>query len=185
MSRFEYLSVLISIVIALGIGEVTVCWGRLLQHRDQVRFSWIHLFWSAFILVLMIQFWWGFWNFRTVEGWSFASLIGVVLEAITLVVCSLLLTPGRSLSGEVDLGRLYYDNARPFFLLGGLLLLQLGLIDTLVLGMPLIHMENLIRLVALGVVALAAWSSDTRLHTMLPIAAALLLGIFLVNSIML
>ncbi|MBW2386077.1 MAG: hypothetical protein JRG92_20790 [Deltaproteobacteria bacterium] len=56
MSRFEYLSVLISIVIALGLNEVTKSWGRLLQDRRHVRFSLLHGFWSAFILLLMIQF---------------------------------------------------------------------------------------------------------------------------------
>jgi len=56
VSRFEYLSVLISIVIALGLNEVTKSWGRLLQDRRHVRFSLLHGFWSAFILLLMIQF---------------------------------------------------------------------------------------------------------------------------------
>ena len=86
MTRFEYLSVLVSIVIALGITEVTIGWGRLLQQRRRVRLSWLHAFWSLFTLFLMIQLWWGFWNFRTVERWSLAGLLAVVLEAITLVL---------------------------------------------------------------------------------------------------
>jgi len=39
MSRFEYLSVLVSIVIAMGISEIRVSWGRLIQRRDRVEFS--------------------------------------------------------------------------------------------------------------------------------------------------
>ena len=85
MSRFEYLSVLISIVIALGITEVTISWGRLLQHRGRVRFSALHGFWSTFLLFIMIQFWWGFWNYRTVEDWSLTSLLIFVSEGIALV----------------------------------------------------------------------------------------------------
>lgn len=77
-----------------------------------------------------------FWNFRTVEAWSLLSLIGVVLESITLVICALLLTPGRASSGAVDLEELYYSSARPFFLLGVLLLVQLSCVDTFVLGTP-------------------------------------------------
>ncbi len=184
MTRFEYLSVLISIVIALGMSEVTVSWGRLIQHRNQVRFSWLHAFWSAFIMLLMIQFWWGFWNFRTVEDWSLFALIGVVLEATTLVICALLLTPGRSLSGSIDLESLYFEHSRPFFLFGAFVLIQFSLIDTLVVGIPIFHMENLIRFLATAVVILLAWSSNSHLHSALAIVCVLLLAVFLINTIM-
>ena len=184
MTRFEYLSVLISIVIALGMSEVTVSWGRLVQHRNQVRFSWLHTFWSAFILFLMIQFWWGFWNYRTVEDWSLFALIGVVLEATTLVMCALLLTPGRSLSGSLDLERLYFEHSRPFFLFGVFLLIQFSLVDTLVVGIPIFHMENFIRFLAVAVVSILAWSSSLRLHFALSIVCVLLLAVFLINTVM-
>jgi hypothetical protein len=86
VTRFEFLSALISTVIALGSSEVTVAWGRLIQDRARVPISWLHAFWLVFALFLLIQFWWGFWNFRIIEKWSLLSLTGVVVEAITLVV---------------------------------------------------------------------------------------------------
>jgi hypothetical protein len=183
VTRFEYLSVLISIVIALGLSEVMVCWGRLLQHRAQVRFSWLHAFWSALVVLLMIQYWWGFWNFRTVESWTLASLVSVVMETAMLVVCALLLTPGRSLSGRIDLEALYYEHARPLFVLGSLLLLQQSAVDVLVMEAPVLHPRNLVRCVGAVVLALAAWSPDRRLHRALPVAAALLVAVFLANSL--
>ncbi len=103
MSRFEYLSVLISIVIALGITEVTISWGRLLQHRSRVRFSGLHVFWSTFLLFIMIQFWWGFWNYRTVDNWSLPTLLIFMSATIALVLCAIVLVPGRVISGDIDL----------------------------------------------------------------------------------
>jgi hypothetical protein len=50
MTRFEYLSVLVSIVIALGISEVTVAWGRVLQQKVTTKIYWLHGFWSIFSL---------------------------------------------------------------------------------------------------------------------------------------
>ena len=103
---------------ALGISEVTISWGRLIQNRHQVQFSLLHAFWSVFVLLLMIQFWWAFWNFRIIEDWSFAALMGPVLGAIALVLCALLLTPSRSLDPPINLEELYFAHSRPFFLLG-------------------------------------------------------------------
>ncbi len=134
MTRFEYLSVLISIVLALGISEVLFCWSRLIQRRSQVRFSWLHGYWSVLIVFLIIQYWWGFWNFRTVENWSLALLMVVIVQGMTLVTCALLLVPGRVLSGETDLEKHYYDNTRPFFIFGALVMIQFSLSDTLILN---------------------------------------------------
>ena len=179
MTRFEYLSVLVSIVIALGITEVTISWGRLIQSRARVTFSAIHGFWSAFLLVMMIQLWWGFWNFRTVEEWSFLALVAVVAEAVTLVLCALLMSPRDPGPDHLDLERHYLENARPFFLLGGLLLVQLTLVDDLVLGTPFLHPENAVRLPGVALTVAGAATSSRRVHMTLPFVAAVLLVGFL------
>jgi hypothetical protein len=129
MSRFEYLSVLVSIVLALGVTEVTVSWGRALQNWANVKFSWLHAFWSVFVLVVIVQFWWGFWNYRDVENWPFAALLLVVAEALTLVLCAIVLSPSRSWSETVDLGAIYDRSARPFFLTGAVVMLLLCVTD--------------------------------------------------------
>ena len=182
MSRFEYLSVLISIVIALGITEVTISWGRLLQHRSRVRFSALQLFWSTFLLFLMVQFWWGFWDYRTVDDWSLASLLILVAEVIALVLCAIVLSPGRVISGDIDLKDLYYENARPFFLLAAVFLALSTVGNTFVLGLPFGHTENLIRLVGIGLATFVASSTDRRVHTGFPILAVVLLAFFLARA---
>lgn len=184
MSRFEYLSVLISIVLALGMGEVTVAWGRLLQNRERVQFSWLHVFWSAFIVLLIIQFWWGFWNYRVIEIWSFAALVLVVVEAIVLVLCAIVLTPTAGIE-PVDLEALYFRSARPFFLLGVILMLLFTVSDTLIMGVSLQHGENIVRLLTAMVIGVAAFTSHRLVHRFLPVAALVLLAAFLVNVILL
>lgn len=184
MSRFEYLSVLISIVLALGIGEVTVAWGRLLQNRARVRFSWLYAFWSAYMVFLIIQFWWGFWNFRVLEAWSFTALVLVVVEAIVLVICAIILTPVVA-NGFVDLQALYFKSARPFFLLGAVLLVLFTVSDTLVMQVALYHPENVVRMLAAVVICIMAFTANRRLHHALPAVAIVLLVAFLLNVILL
>ena len=186
MTRFEYLTVLDSIVVALGITEVTFSWARLIQNRERVKFSGLHSFWSAFALLLMVQFWWSFWNYRVIEDWSLFWLMTVVLESIVLVICALMLTPSRSFTGEIDLEQHYYRNARPFFLFGAVLMVQLSVGDTLILGgLSVFHQENLVRGTGAVIAATLAWSSSRRLHRAFPYIASILFAIFLLNAIML
>ena len=47
MTQFEYLSVLVSIILALGMSEVMISWARMIQRRDHVKFSLLHAFWTV------------------------------------------------------------------------------------------------------------------------------------------
>lgn len=125
---------LVSIVIALGVSEIASSWGRLLRNRARVRFYWLHAFWCAFTIVLMIQFWWGFWEFRDVASWPFPWLFAVVAEALVLILAAMLLLPNADGMKPFDLRSHYFDNSRPFFVLGGILIAQLTLVDCLVVA---------------------------------------------------
>lgn len=182
MSRFEYLSVLVSIVIALGISEVLTSWGRLLRDRVRVRFHGLHAFWTLFTLVLMVQMWWGFWNFRTVESWTFFALLGVVVECIVMVLCVLVLLPTREGDAPVDLRQHFFAQCRLFFSLGVVLLLQLSAVDVLVLGQPVLHVENAIRVPGIGLAALGAAFPSPRVQTALATVSGLLFAGFIAFS---
>ncbi len=180
MSRFEYLSVLISIVIALGISEMASSWGHLLRVRARVRFYWLHTFWSVFMVMLMVQFWWGFWQFRDVESWSFFGLVSVVSEALVLVVAALVMIPGNAPDEALDLRAHFFGNSRLFFGLGALLLAQLAVVDTAVGGQAFLSSENAFRIPGILVAVGAAASQDERLHVALATVGSLLLLGFLV-----
>ncbi len=62
MTRFEYVSVLISIIIAFGVAEIISGWGQRILHPERFRPFWIQTAWTGLILLLMVQFWWGFWQ---------------------------------------------------------------------------------------------------------------------------
>ena len=184
MTKFEYLSVLISIIIGLGINDVMMSWGRLIRNRRRVRFYWLHGFWSAFVLFLMIQFWWGFWNFRVIEHWSLLNLMIAVLEGMMLVLCAIQLMPSRTSDIDIDLRERYFDSRQPFFILGALTLVQMTITDIFIIGIPVLHSENGVRLAGAGVAALLAWSPNPRLHAVMPAIALVLLGAFLTYAIM-
>lgn len=179
MSRFEYVSVLVSIVIALGISEIASAWGGMLRSRTRVRFHWLHAFWSVFSVLLMVQFWWGFWEYRDIETWSFPGLLAVVGECLVLVIAAMVLVPRGEVMESLDLRAHYFAQSRLFFSLGALLLVQLTLIDRLVGGQPFRHPENLFRIPGIAVALVAALSRNEMLHGVLAGAGMTLLVGFL------
>jgi hypothetical protein len=178
VSRFEYLSVLISIVIALGISEMVSSWGRLLRHRVSVRHYWVHSLWSLLILMMMVEFWWGFWQFRVVDEWSFVGLVAVLAEVLVMVLAALVLTPSEPIDEDLDLRIYFYEQHRLFFVLGLALVAQLVVVDALVGGQPFFHIENAFRGIGLGLLGWAAVSRNERVHGALALFSLGLLLLF-------
>ena len=153
--------------------------GRLIQAREHVRFSWLHTFYSLFVLVLMIQFWWGFWNYRVVEDWTFVSLLAVIVEAIIMVLCAIVICVRPRGVEPIDLEQQFFSNARPFFLLASLLMALLTIVDVWVLELPLTDRENLVRIGAGGLALSAGLIKNPTFHRIMPLASTVLLLVFI------
>jgi hypothetical protein len=180
VSQFEYISVLLSIVLAFGLSEIVSGWGRLIRDRQRVRFYWIHGLWSALIALLIVQFWSGFWEYRDIESWSYFSLLVVLGDGLTLVAIAFLITPSVESERTLDLREYYFDNHRWIFGLGILSMLQLALVDATVGGQPVLHVENLIRGAAIALAGWLAVTKDERVHVAMLVVAYLLLAVFVV-----
>jgi hypothetical protein len=177
VSHFEYISVLFSIVIAFGISEIVSGWGRLLRARSHVRFYWIHAAWSLLLLLMMVQYWWGFWQYRVVESWSFGQVVITFSEFLTLVFVAFLITPEVG-EGELDLRSFYYDNHGWIFALAALVLVQIMVGDKVVGMQPFLHVENLIRGTGVALMLWLARSRSERLHGAASVAAFALFAVF-------
>ena len=66
MSDFEYASVVVSIVLALGIADILRFLGDTVREPGACRVYWVHFLWILVLLSLHIEFWWRMWNFRHV-----------------------------------------------------------------------------------------------------------------------
>ena len=85
MTLFEYLSVAISIVLALSAAQLL---GSLRAVFDAERRYWVHALWVVHVLVIHVIGWWGLWAFRDFESWNLA-LFGLFLVIPGLLfVCS-------------------------------------------------------------------------------------------------
>lgn len=127
MTQFEYLSVLVSIIIGLGLSHLLSSAARLIQLRHRARLYAPTLSWMALLFLAHIQIWWAAFDRRTDDEWNFFSFLLYLLIPITVFVLSYLIVPDLEGEGQVDLKASYYANRVWIFGLFGLVpLISLG-----------------------------------------------------------
>lgn len=93
MGLFEYISVLTSIIIGLGIAHLLRGLASLVQHPGRDRIYWVHLLWVAFMFFNMVFFWWWEFSLTTLEVWYFQDYLFVIVYAVILYLMCALLFP--------------------------------------------------------------------------------------------
>jgi len=121
MGAFEYLSVLISIILALGMTRVLGGVGEMLQARSLRRLYWVHTIWIINLFLYLVIAWWIFYRWRNQQPWTFLLFVFVLISPTILYLASLLLFPRESdVDPAIDYKTHYYANHRAFFILFGL-----------------------------------------------------------------
>ena len=110
MTPFEYLSVLISIILGLGLTHLLSAVRELIQKRARVRFYWLALVWAALIFMTQVQWWWGIYELRVRPDWNFFSFFFLLLAPVSMYLTAGLVLPGIEGDAECDLKAYYYRN---------------------------------------------------------------------------
>jgi len=90
---FNYLGVVTSIILGLGIGRLLTGCARLIQARDFIPFSALYVWWLVLLFPLYVTYWWTFWDFRIQARWTFLSFFFLVSGPIALYLITVLLLP--------------------------------------------------------------------------------------------
>ncbi len=170
MSTFEFVTVLMSIIVGLGITRVLSGLSALIELRDSVTFDWLTLMWSLNIFSFHVIFWWVVVNnWRSLEEWTFLRFGPLVLYSVFLYFCAALVLPARPQKG-LDLKTRFEAIRRPFFILLLLVLIS-ELLDSGQKGMDYVFSElGLLYLVIIGgslaFTVAAIWVSDRRFQAL-------------------
>jgi len=118
VDQFEYVMVLVSIIIGLGITHVLFGLSgivdRLSRGKEHLELSIAHAAWLGFSFAWMVTFWW--WEYRfvsRVSDWTVGLYLFLVAYSITLFLMSAILVP-RNWEG-VDSLKEYFMERRAWF----------------------------------------------------------------------
>lgn len=114
MTPFEYVTVLISIILGLGITQIVSGVADLIHHSKQVKLYWPHLLWLILVFFLHVQEWWQIYELKSYGAWHLPVFLFVILYPIVLFILARILFPIITES-FVDLKEFYFNNFRKFF----------------------------------------------------------------------
>src|ERR1051325_476767 len=137
MDPFSYLSVLISIILALGMTRVLAGVGDMLQAGSLRRIYWVHALWVINLFLFLVAAWWIFYRWRSEQHWTFFLFVFVLISPTILYLAALLLFPpeGAPARSRDDYRNHFYANHRAFFIFFGLFA-PVDNVDTLLKGIP-------------------------------------------------
>lgn len=93
MDAFEYISVLTSIIIGLGMAQLLLVVSRIIQYPGKGAPYWVHICWVIYTFVFTIFWWWWEFNLRLIETWTFGVYLLVILYAFLIFLFCALLSP--------------------------------------------------------------------------------------------
>jgi hypothetical protein len=129
---FNYVMVLASVIIGLGITHLLTGVAGVIQHPNRAKVYWIHLAWVAATFLRAIFWWWFEFQFSTVTKWTFSLYFFVLTYALLIYLWCALLFP-RDLAGY-DGYKDYFYSRRKWCFGVGLAAVVADIADTLLKG---------------------------------------------------
>jgi hypothetical protein len=117
MKPFEYLAVLVSIILGLGVTQIITGVAHFIHTGNKVKVYWPHLLMIIIVFLFHLQEWWVFYEYNDIQSWRMSTFLFVLLYPISLFVQARLLFPFDNFEEETDLKHFYYENYRYYFLL--------------------------------------------------------------------
>ncbi len=133
MEMFNYVMVLASVIIGLGVTHLLQGVGAIVQHPHRERTYWVHLIWIAAIFLRAIFWWWFEFRLSKTAEWTFTLYLFVIAYAVLIYLWCALLSP-RDLADYDGFKDYFYSRRQWFF---GLLLVgqAVDVADTLLKGL--------------------------------------------------
>ena len=161
MTHYEYLMVMVSII--LGLGATQALRGLSKIARSPTRFLPATL-WVTGLFYLHIQVWWGFWDMADVPSWTQLSYYLIIFLPCSLFAATELLVPigaGADTDWEA-----HFQSVQTWFL-GSLITFQIVAIlaSYLLMGVPLTHPYRILQGAIVLTSALGLFTASTRVHS--------------------
>jgi hypothetical protein len=117
ISPFEYVTILVSIILGLGITKILSSLAELLYDFKKVSFFWVHTIWVILILYIHVQEWFILYELKGYPAWKLPVFLFILIYPITLFLAASMLFPVIDKNEEVDLKTFFSNNYKPLYFL--------------------------------------------------------------------
>jgi hypothetical protein len=166
MDAFSYISIVPSIIIALGITRLLTGVGKILERRDKVQNYWVHILWSVNVFLYMGVNWWVMFRWEPWQAWNFPLFMFLLLTPTVCFLLAVILFPDP-FDEKMEFKRHFYEDHRRFFALAALLG-PLDFIDTLLKGVPHLLAQGQLYIITIVLItvlsAVAALTKNQLFH---------------------
>jgi len=113
LNSFEYIIILTSLILGLGVSQILVGVANLITNKN-IKWSLPHAMMTTLIFLTQIQEWWITYQYSMlVDGWTLTRVMMLMVYPILLFVAARILFPYSEIQNEaVDLGE-YYAKSWP------------------------------------------------------------------------
>ena len=180
MSPFDYVTILISIILGLGITQILIGLAEIIRRWGRITFYWPHALWIILGFIMHIREWWFIYQLKSFNSWSLPYFLFIALYPITLFIFANLLFPQNWRPRRFDMQRFYHRNWQKLF--GIVLALALISIaqNTFVYNLNLQEQAVEILIAVILAVFLAVRPSNHFVHFIFPLVLFVILVTILV-----
>lgn len=165
MTQFEFLMMIASVVVAVGMTEIVGGWGRLARADGEIKFDWLHLGWTIYILLLSVQYWIGMWSYRELRIEYVGQIFFLVVPTLFLVLAAFAMSPDVVNRSQIDMRTYYLEKRRVVFLSLAVFSLAAWLADIVIVGYERLEVSFMLFSIVSGLVLCAlAYSQRVWLH---------------------
>lgn len=129
MTTFEFVSVLLSLVVSLALAHLLTAIARMLVAKE-MKFSFVLAGWMGLALFTCVDIWFSLWHARDTVEWSLGYIVLWLLAATVTYLFAWVVVPEGKLDG-VDLRAYHDENRRKYLpLYGGYVLVGVAINST-------------------------------------------------------
>jgi hypothetical protein len=115
MNVFDYLAVLLSIVLGLGITQVLAGFAAMVRARARTRMYWPVPVQMLVVFLIQVQVWWALFALHDMGHWTFAQYLVVLMQPVAVYMMAAFITPDFPDGETIDLRAAYFREARWYF----------------------------------------------------------------------
>lgn len=180
MKPFDYVSVIISVVIGLGLSHLLSGFVELFKLRGRVRFYWLHTLWAVLTFLGGVFLWWSLWNLREMRVWNFFSFVMLLFEPVMIFIVAAFLIPKPNAVDYKDMREYFYENHSAIFGANAVFTLLLLVQNGILAGGRIFTAFNGLIALALALFCGGALTKNARYHAALGLFLTLWFLLFIV-----